>query len=396
MRRFALRWVEEALRERGRARRDPDDPLDVLLLDPFAGADYDAGRERVPLGVEAGARMARHPRPAGGAQLRLLDADPVKVEWLRGAAGALPHPTPDAPLPLLAVEEGGPGDLPPIDPATTALMVLDPPSAGALPLDRVAGWLGEGKTELLLRLPTADLHRLSRYRGFRIADLPPHGRRLVEGISAWLGDPRGEWVLEWGRLATDPEPVAVAAVVSLYLDRLGAHGVDVHRVEVPREAGPETLLLVTRRGAAPLLLNRAVHDLREEGLLARPDETGEWVRYEPVEEISLFPMGAAASTPHGCRRVLDLPRLAHALAERFAGRTLSLDELSRAAASGGIFAEELRHALVELRREGRALFRSLGAPDAAVAFPRGRRAAVPRAARRSRRSEQAALPLGGE
>src|SRR5690606_34522128 len=96
-------------------------------------------------------------------------------------------------------------------------------------------------------------------------------------------------------------------------------------------------------------------------------------------------------------REVDVLRLAHRLTTRYAGRTLSWGEVLAGEAGTELFAVDVRRALAELRREGRALYASLAAPDAPVAFPRaGRGRAGPRSARSRRRAAPGAptLPLG--
>jgi len=136
-------------------------------------------------------------------------------------------------------------------------------------------------------------------------------------------------------------------------------------VRVPGAEGTEHLLLVSPRPATILLLNRVVHALREDGALPWPESDAGAVCYPVRSELALF---AESGAPPRRERALDRRLLADSLARRFAGRSVGLDDVLRSLVDTDLFAGEVRRALLDLRREGRAEFRSLGAAGGAIAF----------------------------
>lgn len=347
-------------------------------LEPFAGADHPRG---VPLAAsvvealrEIGAR-----RPAGWAAAMLLEEDPVKAEWLRahlaeGAGGV-----------RVAVEETAPeraAEVVPAGEATALLSVVDAPGARRLSLEWLRALLREPGAAVLLRVPVEDLRRLAHFHGTPLASLPPYGRRLVEGWSALLGDPRHGWLLPWSA-GQDDAGAAERAVVEALAARLGeAPGVRV-AVECVLPAGaehPEHLLVAGPDAELPYLLTESVHLAREEGHLRWPDEPPALLRYERLGELELF--GGAGGAERRTR-VVDVVGVANRVAGAFTGRTTTLREVLGALEGEALFRDDVRRALLELRRDGRALFRSLAAPDARLAFPRaGAARPTPRGARR--------------
>ena len=374
-RRYGEAWAREAVRSLARARRAGGEARvpGVLLVDPFAGTDYPDRGERVGC-VGAAATLLR---ASERAIVALLEEDPAKVEWLRKRLAAA---FPDAPVAAgpepatgLNLWEASPAALAGLagarDRDGATLLLLDPASASQLPLAALRGWMVDPGTDLLLRLPVADLRRLASHGGGPIADLPPRLRRTVEGLSSFLGDARHAWVHQWARGRREDVGAAAAGFVEAYAERARAAGIPVvRRLEVGTDAGVEHLLLCTHRPAGALLLNRVLHELRAEGALPSPRHEGGPVRYRRRTELALFSDDSTAAED-GRERSVDLHRLAHALGERFAGQSVTWDELVRSHAESDLLAEDLRRALLALRRDGRALFRSL-APDSAIAFPR--------------------------
>jgi hypothetical protein len=215
-----------------------------------------------------------------------------------------------------------------------------------------------GSPDLLLRFPAADLRRLARYQGVALADLPVHVKRTVEGVSRLLGDTRQKWLYRWTAALAAGVEDAIDAIAGLYAERLSADPLRMSHLRLPGAEGTEHLFLLSDRPATLLLLNRVVHGLREEGALPWPEEGAGVVRYRARREIGLF---AAPGAPIQRERVVDRRVLADSLARTFAECSAGLEEVLRSQAHSDLFAGEVRRALLDLRREGRAHFRSLGA-----------------------------------
>jgi hypothetical protein len=362
LRRHALEWAR--LSSPGAAPREPGGPLDVLLVDPFAGNDYPAA---APLGLDVAALLGRR-GAAGSGRVLLQDADPVKLEWLRARAAEAEG----AGQGLVEVgEEEGTAGSTAAGRAAEALVVLDPPAAGHVPLEALTAWADTPGTELLLRFPAADLRRLARQWVGTLADLTPYGKRLVEGLSSLLGDPRREWVLSWrGRLEVGGAAAAERAVVERLAERLRERAaIRLTELKAPGADEPEYLLALSRDPARLLRLNETMYAARRVGLLAWPEEPDTVVRYVESGELALFDgPGAGAASPRD--RVVDTAALAHSLARRFAGGTVSLDRVLHSLLDTDLFLADVRRALAELRRDGRVLYRSLAAGSAELAFPR--------------------------
>lgn len=396
MRRHADAWAERAARGASAA-ADGDGLAEVVLVDGCAGTEYPHAPAEGPGAVGAAVRLLRGDR-RGGVRVVLVEEDPAKVEWLQKA---LQRHLPGEPLGRVPADGALPGlNLWEADwsacgslaglaaEAREVLVLLDPASAAKLPLAPLLSLLRPGRAEVLLRFPAADLRRLARYRGSTLADLPPHARRTVEGVSRLLDDPRHAWAFAWRHaLEGEGEEAAVRGVVGTYAERLGLEcGRPVRWLALQPEAAPaEHLLLVAGDARGALELNRALFQTRCAGALPWPAEGGdELVRYPPGVELALFGDGAASQGQGRRERVVDRLLLAHSLAERFAGRSPTLEQVLRSVVDTDLLPEDVRQALLDLRRDGRALFRSLASPTVEIAFPRagGRRPPAPRSRRR--------------
>ena len=317
----------------------------ILLVDAFAASDYPAPACSMPGMVAAAMPLADH-------RVLLMEEDPAKVEWLGRALGVVAAELHEGVA--AGIELGGTGP---------TLLVLDPYSAGQLPLPLLRGWLeGEG-VEALVRFPAADLRRLARYRGSALADLPLHVKRTVEGVSRLLGDARQQWLYRWTAALAGGVESGIECVAREYAARVRGERLCRH-LRLPGAEGTEPLLLLTPRPGSILLLNEVVHGLREECALRWPECDTGVVRYPPRSELGLF---GESRGPLPRERVVDRAQLADSLARRFAGRSANLEEVLRSQADTDLFAGDVRRALLDLRREGRAEFRSLGG-DAEIAF----------------------------
>ncbi len=259
-----------------------------------------------------------------------------------------------------------------LDPGAPVLVYLDPPSARALPLTALLPWLRRPATDVWIRVPVAELHRQAPYDRFPIADLPPYARRIVEGWSALLGDPRREWLARWRAAAADADYAAAeAAVVGAFETRLrtAAPNRTVRRLSVcaPTPSAESLHLFVaTDDPVRALELNRAVRVARQAGVLPWPERSCTYVREERIGVLDLF-AAAAVDAPERVRRV-DLRRLAEDIAAAAAGRTTTVRELLHPFAEAELLlVEDVRRALGLLKRERRVRYRSLAA-DAELRF----------------------------
>lgn len=391
LRRYAAAWLESL-----------PAGADALLVDAFAGRDHPGSSGAEPEAIravgEASARLARRGEAERVAWL-LLEEDPAKVAWLRrGLEGAGLHEGRGGGE--VAVEEGAPGgaELPErAAPAGHVLYVLDPPRPEQLPAELVEALLAAPGADAVIRLPTAGLRRLAEHRGTPLADLPPLVKRTVEGWSRLLGDPRRGWTAAWWEaLAGGGVDEAVEAVVERYAARLRGPA----RWAAPRAlagggaAGAEHVVVTCTEPGRVLLVNGALDELRAAGLAPWDDEEGDGlVRHRPTGVIELF---AASGAPEGRERVVDSLALAHRVASRFSGRTVAWRDVLADFLHTGLREEDLRRAALELRREGRALFRSLAEPGDPIAFPRGARRPAGRRRGGGRGGGDLSLPLDGD
>jgi hypothetical protein len=363
-------------------------PLPLLLVDAFAGAAHDEPEGRpLPLGtLVPGAGAGRAVR------VLLLDEDPVRVEWLRQVAGEAPGGGPAGGAGEIAVAEGALPELAAMLPAADAaesVVLLDAPSARALPLDAVLALARDGGAELIVRLPVAELRRLERFRALPLADLPPYARRIVDGWSGMAGARRHEWFLGWHGALRGGEDAAERTVADAYAAALRERlrGRVVRRVEVGRGDGepPDHLVHVASSGEQPLTMNRVLHGLRGGGVLPWPAAGDGLVRYQDPGLLELF-AGASGAPPGGAARIraVDTPALAQRLALEHAGRTVGYDLVLGGLAESELFVEDVRAALLALRREGRARFRTPLHPATEVAFAEAGSAVAPGAGRRLR------------
>lgn len=381
LRDYALAWAERVLRGAVVRAAGEDDPLEVLVLDPFAGADHPLPPGEMPVPVEVLARVfAPAGREPSRARAFLLEEDPVKLDWLLAACGAagLEGRTGrgGGSSEISLVEgawDGAGSDLALPEGARAGIALLDPPGAGKLPLAPLLALLRRHPgMDLLLRFPVSDLRRLAGFRGIPLADLPPYARRSAEGLSRLLDDPRHGWAIPWSRTAGGEEGAAEAEVVERLAERLrgaGERHVRVFRVEAFAEA--DFLLLASPDPARLLLMNEVLLAARNEGRLPWPED-GEVVRHVPRAELELFagPAGSPGPAAEARDRTVDLTSVAHSLALRFAGRRATLRRVLESVVASDLFEEDVRAALRELRRDGRALYRSLAQPEAEIAFPR--------------------------
>ena len=389
---FAGAWARDA----ARVAAEEDGPRGIVYVDAFAGAEYvfgvgDPGRQG-PSRAVAAARAVLEGAPEH-ARAVLVEEDPGLLARLRAELedagwGARIHADP---------ARLGPGEVALVEAdfrnvadvvlafaePTRALLWMAPPSARRLPWPLLEAVLGDGGTDLLLRFPHTDYEKQGKFTG-PLADLPPFAKRIVEGCSALLGDARHEWVFAW-RAAEREGGGALEGVVERFRARLerAAEGrvLKGARVAPAADAAAAHLFLVASEPAAALALNAAVQGAgladRAASVLLPPSTEPP----APPPALDLF--GAPEPAAEPLRRA-DPAAAAVLLAERHRGQSLPLRDVLAGLTDSDLTPDEVRGALGVLRKEGRAVYRSLAHPDAVVIFPEE---PVVRAPRRRRASD---------
>lgn len=356
---------------------------------------------------------ARHPVEACAV---LLEEDPAHLAALDDAlrdAGLgdrvreLADPGAVGPGEIALVESGfaavAPAVLALLGGATQGLLWVAPPSPRHLPWTLLEPLLRAPGADLLLAFPHADLHRQARFGALSVADLPPHPRRVVEGISALFGDPRHGWLAEWRAAErAGGAAAAEAGVLAAFAARLrggaGERVVKPVELALPGDAVLHLFHLASDPAGA-LALNDAVRAVGVED--RRPERAGTAAPLVPEPEgepavLELF----GAEEMRGSRpaprreRVVDLAALADRIASDLVGRTVPYRDVLAGLADGDAGADEVRRAVALLRRSGRAVYRSLADDDALVDFPATPVPPTAAKRRRTAREDGAGLLLG--
>lgn len=309
------------------------------------------------------------PAPAGllpeGASSLLVQEDPVLAARLREAA-------PSASVLQMPLAEATGQITTRAEEATTTLVWLDPPAAVQLPLDAAAALANAPGTDVWLRVPTDQLRNLSRLRTVPVADLPPYGRRVVDGIGYLLGDARGAWLAEWRQVeAEQGSTAAQRRVAALFAARLAnrAGGKSLKSVEL-RLADPEPMFLIgiSEDPRRLLAMNAALEELELDDHVRW---TGRRFRHAPppplAEPLDLFGLKPAPEA----RRVLDEAALASEIRSRFAGQELTWGEVLADLLLSDLLPDDAVQAMRALRKIKRAAYRSLKPIDAEVVFTAG-------------------------
>jgi hypothetical protein len=139
--------------------------------------------------------------------------------------------------------------------------LVAPPSARALPWSALRSIAALPDATVLIRLPHSDFEKQSRHDS-PLADLPGFVRRIVEGCSALLDDPRHAWLPAWrADAAARGQSAALAGVMERFralLDGVAA-GRIVKTLDLETKDGARTwLLLLTPDPAIALAANAAV------------------------------------------------------------------------------------------------------------------------------------------
>jgi hypothetical protein len=288
---------------------------------------------------------------------------------------------------------------------------LAPGTARALPWEAVERILAEPRASLLIRFPHADFEKQSRHAG-PLADLPGFARRIVEGCSSLLADPKHAWLPAWRADVRDGTDTALAGVLgrfralleraagartvrSIPLDADGAHAwcflVTADKQIAPQVADAATSTEIAEIAPTP---ERIVHPERE------PEPTPEPTRKpkgrskpEPKPKPELKPESKLSPAPapvaERAARVaeaLDLfpddvvpgesepdrpdpAVLGREIESRFRSRTATWGEVQRAFEASDATSAALKAALKHLRRGGRALYETLRRDEDEIVFP---------------------------
>ena len=378
---FAGAWARDAARAQA---DDAGAPRRLVYVDAFAGAEYsfgvgDPGRQG-PSRAVAAARAVLDAAPELASAV-LVEEDPALLARFRAELEGMGWGDR-----VRDAGDPGPGEVGLVEAdfrnvadvvlalpeSVRALLWMAPPSARRVPWALIEAVLGDPAIDLLLRFPHADFEKQAKFSG-PLADLPPFARRIVEGCSSLLGDARHEWVFGW-RAAEREGGVgrALEGVLERFRTRLerAAEGrvLKGARVAAGEDAVAAHLFLVTSEPSAALALNAAVQgagleDRAASVLLAPSTEPAE---PPPAEVLDLF--GAPDAVPEPSRRA-DPAAAAELLAGRHRGQTLAFREVLAGLTDSDLTPDEVRGALALLKKEGRAVFRSLAQPEAVVTFP---------------------------
>lgn len=178
---------------------------------------------------------------------------------------------------------------------------LAPPAARALPWSALSPLAALPEATLLIRLPHSDFEKQSRHNS-PLADLPGFVRRIVEGCSALLDDPKHAWLPAWRvAAAAGGDDAAMAGVAERF--RALLDGVTAGRVLKPMEletkAGARTrLFLLTPDPAVALAANAAV---RAAKLIDRAAASGPALETPPARShaATTSPNAPAAASGSG-------------------------------------------------------------------------------------------------
>jgi hypothetical protein len=310
--------------------------------------------------------------PPGAAAI-LVEEDPARAARLREALDRLNR------VDVSVLE----GDMAGVSPVLMeraarveyALVHLHPPAPGMLPLEVVRVLAAAPGVDLWIRFPHEGLHKLARFRGSTLADLSPYARRIVEGYSRLLDDPRQGWAAEWRRLEMAAEPgAAEQLIVERFRHALrdvgSGRALKLAALRLPQGASLY-LFCMTCNPMRALALHGVLERMGMDEQVRWPAERFRRPRPAPppvAETLDFFP-AAGTTASSTSERELDENALADAIGSHFLGGTVSLGDVVRELLATDVLLDDVRRALRLLRREGRALYRSLKTADAEITFP---------------------------
>ena len=422
LRRYVTEWASGILRHPQPA--DAVDAVHLVYVVAFAGPVYsgphslqgDAAFTPVlsAIGV-LDACLARSGRHDGSARVNtvLVENDPVAVERLVAALtdaglGARLRQTRDLstllPGEIAVIQDEFARIVPELVRFTAepcrALYQLAAPTPAMLPLAVVQSITEPAGADALIDFPADGLRKQAQFRTVPLADLPTYARRIVEGYSLLLGDPRHGWVALWREVErTQGEAAAEARILEQYRERLAAANsqavVKAVRLSLSGDAAATgELFLVTQDPTHPLRMNRALRAARLAGELAWDETISSFVVEEDTGVLDLFAPGGHsegdASAPSGRVRKVDLPALAQHVLARYAGQTVEFGRVLAGLADSDLFVDEVKQAMSLLRRTGHAAYQSLAVATPIRFAPAG---STIQAQSRSRRRIQTAAEL---
>jgi hypothetical protein len=301
--RYAGRWAGSV------ARAPEDDAPAPWFIDGFAGADLQRAAMRGAAVQAACVASIQALHPA--TRIVLVEEDPGLISRLCEALddiGAVERirvtsdPADTEPGQIALVEAPFARVAAPLAHAIgddPALVRLAPLAARTLPWPALEPFGDLAATDVLLRVPLEDFVKQARFTT-PLADLPPHIRRVVEGCSALLSDPRHGWLLPW-REAQRTGGVDEAA--STVIDRMQAllAGADdarsTHALPVEGAGGPVHLLLSTPDAAHALELNGALADAGSKPRRPAARKAAKPAAPPPAPAEAVAPAPADVATP---------------------------------------------------------------------------------------------------
>ena len=358
-----------------------------VYVDAFAGAEFafGAGVGREPGEETRAAAVARALAEGPRAAMVFLDEDPAHLARLDreleplAQAGRVrrAHQIADvAPGDILLVEADfreAAEDVLRLADGADVLLWAAPAVARGLPWDVLAPFVGRDGVDVLFRVPAADFEKQARHTT-PVADLPAFVKRIVEGCSALLGDPKHAWLAAWraDQREGGPERAMEGALGRFRARFEGAAGDRIVKPASLVAGGAAAhLFLVTADPALALAMNGAVRGAGltnatppAEEFAAPPEpEAGR----EEAAVLDLFPEDLPPPEPP--RPQVDPAAVAEAVAARFAGRKVEWREVLLAFTATDLAPDDLRKALAHLKRAGRARYAVLRDEDAAIDFP---------------------------
>jgi hypothetical protein len=286
---------------------------------------------------------------------------------------------------------------------------LAPGTARALPWEAVERILAEPGASLLIRFPHADFEKQSRHAA-PLADLPGFARRIVEGCSSLLADPKHAWLPAWRADVRDGTDTALAGVLgrfralleraagartvrSIPLDADGAHAwcflVTADEQIAPQVADAATSTEIAEIAPTPEPIvepEREPEPTRKPKGRSKPEpkpkpesklESKPSAAPAPLpvaeraarvaEALDLFPDDVVQGEPEPDRP--DPAVLGREIESCFRSKTATWAELQRAFEASDATPATLKAALKHLRRGGRALYETLRRDEDEIVFP---------------------------
>ena len=415
--RFAAAWARASSPPAEPGEDDSDrERKRLVYVDAFAGAELQFG---TGAGRESGeeTRAAAVVRALGeDAVVVLVEEDPAYLDRVRedleriGAGGRI--------RPGGSLLARGPGEFAQVEADfgeaaaevtraaedLAALFWVAPPAARKLPWSVLQPLFGLPGADVLVRVPHVDFEKQGRHTG-PLADLPGFARRIVEGASAMLDDPKHAWLPAWRAAEREGGfPRALAGVMDRYRERIAAVAGErtVKPVALEAKGGASAhLLLAAGDPALALSLEAPAPGAKPAGRAAKTRPAAPVVPSAPEpppppaaegEVLDLFP-DLAPPPPEPVAPRVDFAAVAEAVHGRFGGRAATWNQVLAAFAATELTPDDLKRALGVLKRGGRAVYRTISDPESSIDFPTE---AVPQAPKRRKRRGSGEVGLFGD